>query len=253
MILPAEAVRARLASGNCVIRTGELVDVGRLTSAELAGCKFEDGSGFVLTAGEGAPKREVQRRPALKRGKRHKKREKSMDVHQEVGGGVVTPTVEVIASAMPDSALAAISLPDAGIPSVKALAGAAPVDLRSVLPDASNTSGLTVVLAGIAVLGGGAAWKFYSTFSKQKHEQAMARIESERQGHEKCDASRAALESRVNAMSSQLSDAVRKLEEVARMLEDQRHKNAALRGFDPEDIEARVEVVEKALKKARRK
>jgi len=102
-----------------------------------------------------------------------------------------------------------------------------------------------VVLALVAVLGGGAAWRFYSQHSKQKaalaekqaeqaHELAMRRLDVEAQAATAspppCLAAHAQLEARLSAVES---------------------KSASLTlpaGFDADELSARVEKIEKALK-----
>lgn len=54
-------------------------------------------------------------------------------------------------------------------------------ELGGLIEKTGGNAGLGVVLAVIAVVGGGAAWKFYSKFSEQKHEQAMRRLELDAQ------------------------------------------------------------------------
>ena len=102
-----------------------------------------------------------------------------------------------------------------------------------------------VVLALVAVLGGGAAWKFYSQHSKQKaeiaakrdeqaHELAMRRLDVEAQtanvSPPPCLAKHAEIEARLSAIES---------------------KSASLSlpaGFDADELSERVEKLEKASK-----
>lgn len=50
-------------------------------------------------------------------------------------------------------------------------------DLLQLLPAHGEVDGLSLVLAVIAVLGGGAGWKFYSQRSRERHELAMRELE----------------------------------------------------------------------------
>lgn len=102
-----------------------------------------------------------------------------------------------------------------------------------------------VVLALVAVLGGGAAWRFYSQHSKQKavlaekqaeqaHELAMRRLDVEAQtanvSPPTCLAKHAEIEARIAAIES---------------------KSASLAlptGFDADELNERVEKLEKASK-----
>ena len=102
-----------------------------------------------------------------------------------------------------------------------------------------------VILAVIAVAGGGAAWKFYSQHSKQKaalaekqaeqaHEIAMRRLDVEAQhanvSPPPCLAKHAEIEARISAIES---------------------KSASLAlpaGFDADELNERIERLEKASK-----
>lgn len=217
---------------------GEFVNAGPLSADELAGCTYSDESGFYLSFTDSSP------RPPLPPPK------KALPVSN------IAPTVEVIADSVPASSDLLSSLPlggDGGIPSVQALVGA-PADLRSVLPDAGNTSGLTVLMAGIAVLGGGAAWKFYDSHSKRKHEQEMARIERQGQqddSHKKCDASRAALELRVTEVQARLDGILARLDTLQQTVSDVRNNPPKL-DFDADDLDERLSKLEKAFKKGKK-
>jgi hypothetical protein len=73
-------------------------------------------------------------------------------------------------------------------------------ELAPLLEKPTDFNGVMVAL--IAVAGGGAAWKFYAQFSKNKHEENMEklRIQSEQQknnDHSQCDAKHMALSAKV--------------------------------------------------------
>lgn len=104
-----------------------------------------------------------------------------------------------------------------------------------------------VVLALVAVLGGGAAWRFYSQHSKQKaalaekqaeqaHELAMRRLDVEAQNANvsppPCLAAHAQLEARIAACEAKISSA----------------SLTFPAGFDADELNERVEKLEKALK-----
>jgi uncharacterized protein HemX len=106
-----------------------------------------------------------------------------------------------------------------------------------------------VVLALVAVLGGGAAWRFYSQHSKQKaeiaakrdeqaHELAMRRLDVEAQhanvSPPPCLAKHAEIEARISAIET---------------------KSASFglpAGFDADEMSNRLDKIEKALKPAPR-
>lgn len=54
-------------------------------------------------------------------------------------------------------------------------------ELSKLIPANGQIGPMTIILAGIAVLGGGAGWKFYSQHSKQKHELKLAEIEADKE------------------------------------------------------------------------
>jgi hypothetical protein len=107
-----------------------------------------------------------------------------------------------------------------------------------------DVSGMQVVMAVVAVAGGGAAWKFYNQHSKRKHEENMARIERERgqedDKHASCKAERATLEAKLLAVESRLAEVEKKAKSGGGL---------ELGGFDPDEFEARCEKLEKQLRK----
>lgn len=87
-------------------------------------------------------------------------------------------------------------------------------EIAPLLQNPTDFNGVLVAL--IAVAGGGAAWKFYSQFSKNKHEENMEklRLESEKQknnDHAQCDAKHMALSAKVEELSAKLGAAEEKL------------------------------------------
>lgn len=121
-------------------------------------------------------------------------------------------------------------------------------ELQALLPkDGSSGTGVTVMLALVAVGGGGAAWKFYQSFAKQKHEERMKELEIKAQkvenqnndDHAKCDLARAndraAWEAKVAALEARLAES---------------EKRAPSLSFDSDDLEERLAQIESALKKA---
>lgn len=74
---------------------------------------------------------------------------------------------------------------------------------------------LAIALAGIAVLGGGAAWKQWGKMSEQKHEQEMRRLEIQAQAQANvptvqpppCQAADAATQARISALEGRLAKA----------------------------------------------
>ena len=114
--------------------------------------------------------------------------------------------------------------------------------LAGELNNLAQTTGadptLTIVLAAIAVLGGGTAWKFYRQHSEQKHDQKMAQMKldakskgTEGQSPGPCQTVHAALKTEVEELKSRFSKVDQKL--------------AINAGFDGDDIERKVRKLEK--------
>lgn len=102
-----------------------------------------------------------------------------------------------------------------------------------------------VVLALVAVLGGGAAWRFYSQHSKQKAEIAAKRDE---QAHE---LAMRRLDVEAQAATTSPPPCLAKHAEIEARLSSVESKNASLTlpaGFDADELSERVEKLEKALK-----
>ena len=130
-------------------------------------------------------------------------------------------------------------------------------DIKALMPkDGSGGSMITVMLALVAVGGGGAAWKFYQTFAKQKHEQKMKELELQAETqqkqnddkHEKCAVERVALEAKVSALEARLAEAEKAAKDAAAAAE------AASKGggeielpFDADELQDRLAKLEKAL------
>ena len=153
------------------------------------------------------------------------------------------PVAESPAQDPAKDAIVAQVTDDAGLVAHEAQAPT-PAEILEVAQGADGGT-VGVVLALVAVLGGGAAWKFYSQHSKQKaeieakkaeqeHEIAMRRLDLEAQtanaSPPPCLAKHAEIEARISAVES---------------------KSASLglpAGFDADEMSERVEKLEKALK-----
>jgi uncharacterized protein HemX len=106
-----------------------------------------------------------------------------------------------------------------------------------------------VVLAIVAVAGGGAAWKFYSQRSEQAHELAKEKMKMEAQAAglngaqpPPCQAANVALEQKVTALTARVEAAEAKADAAAK-------KGAGLSAdFDAEGLERQVKRLAKAVK-----
>lgn len=125
-------------------------------------------------------------------------------------------------------------------------------DLKSAIPADANI--FTVLLGGIAVLGGGAAWKFYSDHSKRRHEQEMARIErqsspGECKGHAPLKAAVEELDEKVDSVTEKVEEVADRLDVVAKKAEK---AHLTMGDFDAEEVEERLEKVERVVKRLRK-
>jgi uncharacterized protein HemX len=138
------------------------------------------------------------------------------------------PVAEAPASAHEPEAAIAVPDPTTAASELQGLVGAAGGD-----------STLAIALAAIAVLGGGAAWKFYSQQTKQSHELKMKELEMKSQTPSQspppCILKHGELDAKVAALEAQVEKVAAKA------------KAAGLpAGFDAEEIETRIEKLEKA-------
>lgn len=102
-----------------------------------------------------------------------------------------------------------------------------------------------VILAVVAVAGGGAAWRFYSQNSKQKAELAAKRDE---QAHE---LAMRRLDVEANVANASPPPCLAKHAEIEARLSAIESKSASLTlpaGFDADELSERIEKLEKALK-----
>lgn len=114
-------------------------------------------------------------------------------------------------------------------------------ELQGLVGAAGGDSTLALGLAAIAVLGGGAAWKFYSQQTKQSHELKMKELELKSQTPSQspppCILKHGELETRLQAVEAQADYAAK------------RAKSGGLpAGFDADEIEDRIAKLEKAAK-----
>ncbi len=134
-------------------------------------------------------------------------------------------------------------------------------ELSKLIPANGQIGGMTVVIAAIAVLGGGAAWKFYSQRSKEKHEEKLKEMELQasqpQNQHPSCKAENAAiheelkkLHGAVSSLSS-LHTSISEVSERVAKLESKVESPELPEGFD--DLEDRLKKIEKALKPPRGK
>jgi hypothetical protein len=102
-----------------------------------------------------------------------------------------------------------------------------------------------VVMALVAVLGGGAAWKFYSQHSKQRAEIEAKKVEQDYQ------LSMRRLDLEAQTANASPPPCVAKHAEIEARLSAVESKSASLglpAGFDADEMSERIDKIEKALK-----
>jgi uncharacterized protein HemX len=124
--------------------------------------------------------------------------------------------------------------------SVDPTAGALTGEFSSLAQSTGGDSMLAIILALIAVVGGGAAWKFYRQYSEQKHEQKMAQMKmnAKAQGMSgaqppPCQVANAKLEAEIKQIKSRLNT-----------IDNKMSLNA---DFDGDFIERKVKKLERRL------
>lgn len=120
-------------------------------------------------------------------------------------------------------------------------------DITKITQQTGNDSTLTIVLALIAVIGGAGMIKFYQKWSEQRHEQAMKRLEIEASNAglngaqpPTCQVKQAEVEAKLSSIESRLVKAERM---TVSMPDD----------FDAEDLQKKVDRIEKTLKASKAK
>lgn len=135
-------------------------------------------------------------------------------------------------------------------------------DVLKLAQNGGQIGSNTLVLAGMAILGGGAAWKFYSQFTKQNHERKMAEIEKNSSNNEenkkRCEGHAMACSNSTRELQMKLDEANKKLSDYAGIIDSLNKKvsemeagmNKAIRaGKNIDDLEERIEEMEGKLKK----
>jgi hypothetical protein len=124
-------------------------------------------------------------------------------------------------------------------------------ELSDVVKAAGGDSTLAIGMALIAVLGGGAAWKFYQKHSEQKHEQAMKSLELQAQANglngaqpPPCQAATLKQEQEISALKSKLSDSEERLAKIEKRFSMAFSADAP----STEDLDDRLKKVERSLK-----
>ena len=96
-----------------------------------------------------------------------------------------------------------------------------PESLNTVAQQAGGDSNLAMLLAILAVVGGGAAWKFYTQYSEQKHEQKMKQLELDAKAQglgaaspPPCQTAQAEMKAEIQALKTKVNGTAALLEDV---------------------------------------
>lgn len=269
--------------GNCVLGDGSA-----LTSKPgdpgwdwvVANCRFDKGAKVVLADTARTPKKSNSKK-AVALPKAEETAMSASETHVEPVPAAVPPPA---APAAPEPAVALTTTPPAPV-QTEAVVGVdqAISQMKALLPaSAQNHPGLMVGgAAGLAVIGAAIKFapqimKMLNAKSEKLHELEMKKLELEEKkqeksedGHGQCEAARMALAAQVTAAESKAvaaeataSAAEAKMREAQERLDELDAKLARLTkkaaafdpdDFDPEDLEARLKKLEKALKPAKKK
>jgi len=113
-------------------------------------------------------------------------------------------------------------------------------DLMKIAKDNATDPTVAIILAALAVFGGGAAFKFYRQWSEQKHEEKMAKIKIESKGQDKSPGQCQSVHAQLTADLSNVKSRVGTLENKVSVDAD----------FDGERLEKRVKKLEKWRKES---
>ena len=113
-------------------------------------------------------------------------------------------------------------------------------DLMKIAKDNATDPTVAIILAALAVFGGGAAFKFYRQWSEQKHEEKMAKIKIESKGQDKSPGQCQAVHAQLTADLAEVKSRVGTLENKVSVDAD----------FDGERLEKRVKKLEKWRKES---
>jgi hypothetical protein len=123
-----------------------------------------------------------------------------------------------------------------------------PQEIAGVV-EQSGGGAVGLVAALLAVVGGGAAWRFYSQRSEQAHELAKERLkmESAAQGLSgaqppPCQAATVAAEQKIAALSARIEAA------EARVAAAEKKSTGLSADFDADDVERQLKRLQKAVK-----
>lgn len=231
--------------GQCIINPGKCVPMFE----GMDKCTLVPGACFYFGVEyEDEPPPAVESKPVLEIPKPTKG--KAMSNPHVVDPSVDVPVVDHAPVHVPVAADTHASVGVADTPDVLKLAQQGPI------------GGNTLVLAGMAILGGGAAWKFYSQTTKQNHERKMAEIEKNSSNNEenkkRCEGHAMACSNSTRELQMKLDEANKKLSDYAGIIDSLNKKvsemesgmNKAIRaGKNIDDLEERIEEMESKIKK----
>jgi len=173
-----------------------------------------------------------------------------MEPAQQPAAPVVDPAAAPVA--MPVAAPVVETHATVGVPD-QAPAGISADDLSKIADSTGGNPMLTIALAAIAVLGGGAAWKHWQKVSEQKHEQAMEdkRLAAQAQGLGNAQPIPCQTVTKVQAEAiSKLNEAV--AAQDARIASIEKKSKSMSADFDGDEATERLEKTEKAIRDLRK-
>lgn len=129
-------------------------------------------------------------------------------------------------------------------------------DVQKIMEQAGGANGYAVLLSLVAVAGGGAGWKFYQSFAKQRHEQKMkqleidqAKVDKQDDSHKQCEAQRMALSAQVESLSAKVGE----LEAKFSAPKEGGDIDVGVAGEDLEKLDKRLKALENWKKRGAKK
>jgi uncharacterized protein HemX len=157
------------------------------------------------------------------------------------------PSIPVMATPEATPAVEQSEVVEVKAPATTEQIGVTADDITKITQQTGGDSTLAIVLALIAVIGGAGMIKFYQKWSEQRHEQAMKRLDIEAgqaglNGAQPppCQVKQAEIDAKLTSIESRLV----KAERMSVSMPDD---------FDPEDLQKKVDRIEKTLKASKAK
>ncbi len=228
---------------DCELDQDGRIWIGPGAAERLRGCNIPEGA--ILSFGVAEPPAKPRRHHKARKRKEHKKMEPTETTTSAAPSASSTIPAETTVQPTPEKEAVVEQVVDDGAKvetHAETVAEPVPAGFDPMAVAQANPM-LAFGLAILAVVGGGAGWKFWTKMSEQKHEQKMKELELQAQAQglngaqpPPCAAKQVETEAKVAALEARLG----KMEKGSIGLPDD---------FDGEELLKRVAKVESALKR----